>query len=107
VRRSELEIIADILKAAEEGSRKTRLVYRTNLNFKLLKRYLRKLLEYGFIRIEDGFIRIEGRFYTTTSKGAQFLDNYRQLMFPLKEIDSKRIDERVGHLNKTDYPYNR
>jgi len=100
VRRNELEIIADILEAAEVGLRKTRLVYRTNLNFKVLKRYLRKLLEYGFIRIE-------GRFYTTTSKGAQFLENYRQLMFPLKEIDSKRSDERVGHLNKTDYPYNR
>jgi predicted transcriptional regulator len=98
VRRGKLEIIADILEAAEVGSRKTRLVYKTNPNYKVLKRYLRKLLEYEFIRIE-------GRFYTTTSKGAQFLDNYRQLIFSLKEIDSKRSDERVGHLNKTGYQY--
>ena len=94
-----MEIIADILEAAEVGLRKTRLVYSTNLNFKVLKRYLRKLLEYDFIRIE-------GRFYTTTSKGAQFLDNYRRLMYPLKEIDSKRSDESAGHLI-TDYQYSR
>jgi len=77
VRRGELDIISDILEMAEGGAKKTHLVYRANLNSKVLKRYLRKLFEYGFIRIE-------GRFYVTTKKGAEFLYNYRQLMVQLR-----------------------
>ncbi len=74
MRRGELDILADILEAAEGGTKKTQIVYRANLNFSVVKRYLRKLLE-------TGFIRIEGRFYVTTEKGLEFLDNYRKLMF--------------------------
>ena len=77
MRRGELDIISDILEMAEGGAKKTHLVYRANLNSKVLKRYLRKLFEYGFIRIE-------GRFYVTTKKGAEFLYNYRQLMVQLR-----------------------
>ena len=80
MRRGELDILADILEAAEVGAKKTHLVYRANLNNKVLKRYLRKLFEYGFIHIE-------GRFYVTTMKGVEFLYNYRQLLVPLRKID--------------------
>ncbi|MHA2313774.1 MAG: winged helix-turn-helix domain-containing protein [Candidatus Hermodarchaeia archaeon] len=44
-RRSNIEISADILKVALHGAKKSHIVYRANLNFEVVKRYLQRLSE--------------------------------------------------------------
>jgi len=65
-KRSRFEIISEILKICIAGARKTEIVYRANLNFKMLSRYLAELMRCGFIEERDGL------FYTTDS-GRLFL----------------------------------
>lgn len=72
MKRNDLDICADILQIARAGARKTHLVYQANLNFKMARRYLVKLLERGFIEQE------RGRYYTT-EKGVEFLNKYSEL----------------------------
>jgi len=72
-RRNNLDICADILRVARLGAKKTRIVYRANLNFKILKNYLQMLGDNGLMKHEDGF-------FITTSKGAQFLEQYSGLI---------------------------
>lgn len=81
MRRNRYEICADILRATLSGSKKTRLVYATNLNFNLVNKYLPRLMERGFIEAtEDGY-------YITTPKGAQFLKEYDDLVELMKADD--------------------
>lgn len=72
MRRNRLDIIADILNAAKKGLRKTRIVYSTNLNFKLANKYLPLLTENGLLEVID-------RDYITTSQGIEFLENYSKI----------------------------
>ncbi len=64
---------ADILRTAHGGAIKTRIVYQANLNFKIVKRYLKALLE-------TGMLRHEGRHYYATEKGATYLSRYEALI---------------------------
>jgi predicted transcriptional regulator len=77
MRRTSLDVYVDILEAAESGANKTRLVYRANLNFEIIKRYLKTLMENGLL--EE---KVEGRFFTT-KRGLQFVEQYRDLVIPL------------------------
>ena len=69
--RRRFEIIADILKAAENGAKKTRIMYVANLSHGLLEKYLMKTINVGFIRFNnDG--------YEVTEKGRLFLERYAE-----------------------------
>jgi predicted transcriptional regulator len=72
MKRNDLDICADMLQIARVGARKTHLVYEANLNFKMAKRYLQKLMTRGFLVLEAGH-------YFTTEKGAEFLTRYDEL----------------------------
>lgn len=72
-RRSQMEIFAEILLIAQDGSKKTKLVYLSNTNFKNMMGYLSDL-------IERGLIEVDGRDYITTEKGNKFLEQYQILM---------------------------
>ena len=76
-RRGRAEIIADILSAATKDAKKTQVVYKANLNFKRVGKYLPYLEEKGLI--ED-----IGSEYKTTEKGKQFLRDYQKLEEQLK-----------------------
>ena len=80
MRRSDLDICADILVAARSGAKKTHIVYRANLNFKLVRKYLRRLIENGLLRPSP-----EKNVYTTTDEGMDFLEQYRKLNTPLRK----------------------
>jgi len=71
-RRNNLDICADILRVARIGAKKTRIVYRANLNFNIVKSYLQELKEKGLLKQEDGL-------FITTSKGSQYLEQYEVL----------------------------
>ena len=77
-RRSNLEIIAEILRIARRGAKRTRIVYGANLNFKMLREYLDKLQEAGLITIS----REDGGLIKTTQKGQEFLQRF----YGLKEL---------------------
>ena len=75
MRRNDLDICADLLNVAKSGAKKTQLVYKANLNFKIIKKYITRLSEYGFLESENGQ-------YLTTDKGNRFLVQYREFTEP-------------------------
>lgn len=77
-RRNDLDICADILQVSKGGAKKTHIVYGANLNFNIVKKYLHKLMENGFLS------QTEGPLFITTEKGFRFLEEYRNLIVPLK-----------------------
>lgn len=83
-RRNDLDICADILRTARTGAKKTQIVYQANLNFKIVEKYLKRL-------IDNGLLKVEGRNFTTTRKGVRFLDQYRTLVAPISEMMEKEI----------------
>ena len=69
-RRSNLEIVAEILKIARTGAKKTRIVYGANLNFKMLGEYLTRLEKAGLITQNGGGV------IKTTEKGIEYLQQF-------------------------------
>jgi len=67
--RQRVDIIADILKIAAQGARKTRIMYVANLSYSQLVKYLEKTTSLGFV--QSG---ING--YEITEKGRTFLERY-------------------------------
>ena len=78
-RRNNLDICADILQVAKGGVNKTGIVYRANLNFNIVKKYLNNLMENGLLH------KTESRHFITTEKGVQFLEQYREFVAPLNK----------------------
>ena len=74
-RRSNIEISADILKVALHGAKKSHIVYRANLNFEVVKKYLKRLSESGLIILPS----ISGNLFTTTLKGKEYINQYENL----------------------------
>jgi len=75
-RRSRLDIAADILYACRRGVRKTGLMYRCNMSFMQLEKYLDFLLGAGFLVAEnDG----SSLLFKTSGKGRTFLKEYENL----------------------------
>jgi predicted transcriptional regulator len=74
-KRGSSEIVAEILKVARKGAKKTRIVYGANLNFKMLNEYITKLEEAGLITgSKDG-----DRLIHTTERGMEFLERFQGL----------------------------
>lgn len=71
-KRSDIEILADILKVAKTGAKKSHIVYKANLNFEIVKNYLDRLEKSGLITGPDGREKI----FSTTEKGIKYLDHY-------------------------------
>lgn len=76
MRRNDIDICADILRVARNGAKKTHLVYRANLNFTIVKKYIRRLTENGMLESQNG------RFFTT-DKGVEFLEQYKDFVTPM------------------------
>ena len=78
MRGNDLDICADILKVSKAGAKKTHIVYRANLNFKIVKKYLNRLIENDFLNHGS-----DNSIYVTTGKGSEFLEQYARLTIPL------------------------
>jgi predicted transcriptional regulator len=81
MRRNDLDICADILKVSKAGAKKTHIVYRANLNFKIVKKYLSRLIDNGYLL--DGS---DSGVFVTTERGSDFLEQYARLTIPLGPI---------------------
>jgi predicted transcriptional regulator len=90
--RNRLEIIADILRVAGDGSKKTRIMYFANLSYQLLERYLAKV-------IEARLLNRNGDRYEVTEKGRIFLEKFdtysRKASKVRKEIESLKFERQV------------
>ena len=73
-KRDSVGISADILRLAQDGAIKTRIVYGANLNFKIVEGYLSRLMSLGLLENKDG-----RRMYRTTEKGLAFISSYEEL----------------------------
>ena len=69
--RSLFEIIAEILRVARNGAKKTRIMYSCNLSYRMTEKFLTYLLEADLLRIGNSF--------HTTEKGLRFLKSYQTL----------------------------
>ena len=77
-KRSDIDIMADILKEAKRVTRKTRLMLTCNLSYRQLENYLSLLLEMGLLDSQSDEWS-NWRSYKTTSKGSKFLNTYSKL----------------------------
>ena len=79
MRRNSLDICADILKVTQNGANKTRMVYKANLNFNIIKKYIKRLTDSGLLESVDGH-------FFATDKGSRFLAQYREFVEPLSVL---------------------
>jgi predicted transcriptional regulator len=84
--RNGLEIVRDMLCAATERSKKTRILYDAHLNYRLLEKYLKILLDNGLLKT------IDDTFYLVTCKGRNFLQNYEDYLNQCKKVGKEIKD---------------
>lgn len=70
--RDQLRIIADVLAIASGGARKTQIMYRANLSYRLVCRYLSEVLAARLVHCDNEDC------YILTRKGKEFLDRYEK-----------------------------
>jgi len=76
-RRSNIEIIADMLKVGENGAGKTRIMYGANLSYSQIQKYLGFLVSQGFIdKIEVGNPAVT---YKVTDSGLKLLNTINSI----------------------------
>lgn len=75
MRRGRYDIIAEILSVTRDGARPTRIMYKSNLDFRQKERYLSRLLGAGLIRIRTNSPLV----YETTELGVEWLKRYRKI----------------------------
>ena len=66
-RRARHDIIMEVLKAAENGVKKTKIMYKASLSFDQLKQYINALKKGNFITEESGI-------WKTTEKGLHVIE---------------------------------
>ncbi len=71
-RRSTLTIKVDILGVAINGARITKVVYNTNTNFKIARKYLDELIDSGHIEEDSGI-------FCTTKTGCNIVKYFKKL----------------------------
>ena len=85
-RRSNIEIIAEMLRTGENGAGKTEIMYNVNMSYSQIQKYLGFLMSHGFInKVEVGNPVVT---YQVTDTGLMLL----------KSIDS--VKEMLGWLDQ-------
>jgi len=83
-----LQIVADILAITCRGAKKTQIMYKANLSYKLLCKYLDEVMTAGLVNCENGGC------YVLTVKGKEFLSRYQEYS---KHCES--LEEHLNHVN--------
>ena len=84
-RRSNIEIIADMLRVGENGAGKTEIMYSANMSYSQLQKYLAFLLSHRLInKVEVGNPIVT---YHVTDKGRGLLKNIDNIMEVLEFRD--------------------
>ena len=83
-RRGRIDIIADMLTASLHGAKKTHIMNRSNLNFKLLSSYLGIILSAGLLTFDSAEDT-----YFVTEKGKNFISGFSDYKQHLHEAVNK------------------
>ena len=78
-KRNDIDIMANILSAANKEAKKTRIMYRCNLSHSQLQVYLQILLDMKLLASHSKEEPTTLNYFRTTPKGVKFLDAYRAL----------------------------
>ena len=73
-KRNSLEIMTEILVLCKQPQTKTRVMYRTNLSWRMLQKYLSQLQSRGLLEVHHSLTK-----YATTQKGLKFVEKWREL----------------------------
>jgi predicted transcriptional regulator len=79
--RDRVDIISQILEAANGGASKTRIMYKAVLSYNQMKECVKLLTEKGLL----GYDQQEVQTFKTTEKGLRFLDIYNRISDMIKE----------------------
>jgi predicted transcriptional regulator len=79
-RRSDIEIIAEMLKVGKNGAGKTEIMYSVSMSYTQIQKYLSYLLSEGFVNTIK--IGNPGVYYRVTEKGQKLL----QLLGTVQEM---------------------
>ena len=74
--RDKIEIISDVLEAANGGASKIRIMYKAGLSYKQMRGYVNFLAEKGLL---DYGYQQDVQIVRTTEKGLLFLDTYNRI----------------------------
>ena len=74
-RRNEFEVYRDILGLCREESGKTRIVYKANLNFKIVRKFLEWLLD-------RKMLKQTGKKFVITDKGVAYVEQLESVINP-------------------------
>lgn len=77
MRRTKYHIHYDILNLCKIPSKKTTIVYKCNLNFHIVKKYMMFLINKGFLDLLHNRKRLE---YATTEKGEEYINNLAPIL---------------------------
>jgi len=77
-----MDIIAAILSIAKKGAGKTQIMYRANLSFKQLQKYMDFLMKKDLLNTHNSK---RGMRYETTERGYEFLRDYKKIKQVLSE----------------------
>jgi predicted transcriptional regulator len=87
-----LEIARDLLSAATDRTKKTRMMYSARLSYRIMEKYLKSLLEKGLLE------PVDGSSYLITRKGKIFLQMYadylercRRIGKEIREVQNDRV----------------
>ncbi len=84
-RRSNIEIIADMLRTGENGAGKTEIMYSTNMSYSQIQKYLGFLMSQGFItKVKVGNPVVT---YQVTDTGLKLLKSIDSVMGMLGWLD--------------------
>ncbi len=82
-----MEIIGDILNIVRDGARKTQIMYRGNLSYKLLRSYLREVIGAGLVCVGE-----RSNIYQLTEKGRMFLKDFEDYSRSRSEAEQLLTD---------------
>lgn len=80
--RTRIDILAEMIRAAKEGTRKTRIMHLAFISPNQVDEYMNALLDSGLL------VLLDGPFYQTTAKGLRYLELYEELEESLLPINA-------------------
>lgn len=82
--RRRVDIIADILEVVSLDAKKTHIMFKANLSYKVLQKYLEEITNAALVTFEQ-----ERRCYIITIKGRDFLSAYKDYCKMNKRLDRR------------------
>ncbi len=95
--RDKMDIISNVLEAANGGATKIRIMYQALLGHKQMKEYVNFLIEKGLL-VSDSHQQ-EVQIFRTTEKGLQFLDTYNRIRDIISEEQSY-LRQQSGYIEE-------